>query len=67
MKEVIQALIARLAVFNEWRRFDGDGESPAMPNPKQIGEDIDAAIRILSAVSPPMTLRVDSEKGVGDA
>lgn len=43
----LQALAGRLRTFNEWRR----GTYEPMPEPRQIGHDIDAAIVIIEEVA----------------
>lgn len=43
MSEDIKALIDRLQYYNEWRR----GADTEMPEPRQIGQDIDDAIALL--------------------
>jgi len=43
-----------LCALNEWRRYDGPiGEGPIMPNPREIGEAIDAAVAILQSKEIP--------------
>jgi hypothetical protein len=41
-------VVAKLLVFNEWRRSDYEpSEQPAPPDPREIGEAIDAAIALI--------------------
>jgi hypothetical protein len=42
----LKNLIDRLEYYNEWRR----GADTEMPQPKQIGRDIDAAVEVLRDV-----------------
>lgn len=37
-----------LAAFQSWRRWDGEGEGPAMPDPKEIGKALDVALRVMA-------------------
>lgn len=35
--------------YNAWRRYGGPiGEGPAMPDPKEVGEAVDFAIKYMS-------------------
>lgn len=50
-----------LAGFQAWRRWDGDGEGPAMPDPKEIGKALDVALRVMDgpdASSPALRVVV---------
>lgn len=46
LNEKATPLIQRLKTANEWRR----GAEIEMPNPKQLGEDIDDAIKLIEAL-----------------
>lgn len=43
MNSDLESLAARLRAYNEWRR----GADTEMPNPADIGRDIDAAIEVI--------------------
>lgn len=43
----LSALADRLKLYNEWRR----GAETEQPHPKQIGQDIDAAIMIIEEMT----------------
>ena len=46
MTNIDAAVILRR--FNDWRRYDGPpAEQPAMPKPRDIGEAIEVACRVL--------------------
>jgi len=45
-QQELKNLIHRLQYYNEWRR----GADTEMPQPKQIGLDIDAAVEVLREV-----------------
>jgi hypothetical protein len=48
MNDNVTNLISRLRLYNEWRRGSDDIK---MPNPKEIGSDIDDACDMLEAMS----------------
>ena len=52
-------LINRLQRYQEWRRGSDDGFDP---NPKLIGEDIDAAIEVCKMVSEMLKMVNRDEK-----
>ncbi len=48
-------VVAKLLVFNEWRRGDYEpSEQPAPPDPIEIGEAIDAAIEMIERMDEAM-------------
>lgn len=47
MHSDIESLAARLRAYNEWRR----GAEIEMPNPADIGRDIDAAIEVIERIA----------------
>jgi hypothetical protein len=49
--EELKNLIHRLQYYNEWRR----GADTEMPEPKQIGRDIDVAVEVLETHLHPHT------------
>ena len=55
--EEIAALAGRLAAFNEWRRGEEDGPQP---DPRAVGNDIDAAVAALRATA--LLLREEDRK-----
>ena len=43
-----------LREFNAWRRYQGIVDGPDCPDPIEIGEAIDTAIRTLSRINRPI-------------
>lgn len=52
-------LINRLQRYQDWRRGSDDGFDP---NPRLIGEDIDAAIEVCKMVSSMLNMVKEDEK-----
>ena len=49
-------VVAKLLVFNEWRRSDYEpSEQPAPPDPRKIGEAIDAAVEMIERLEAAET------------
>ena len=51
----VEPLVQRLRRYNEWRR----GADTEQPQPREIGEDIDEAVRLLVAMSSAIEATLD--------